>query len=87
MVKLEIPFIYWHGNRDRIMSIDFHPHTKLFVTGGSDSEYNSSFSNDSPEFKGYIKVKILMIYDYMVITHFFITDLGAQPLSRFRYKG
>ncbi len=34
-VKLEIPEIYWHGEKERILSIDFHPFYNLIITGGS----------------------------------------------------
>ncbi len=37
-MKIEIPQIFWHGNRDRIMSIDFYPNTNLLVTCGAESE-------------------------------------------------
>ncbi|MCQ2820079.1 MAG: hypothetical protein MJ252_22670, partial [archaeon] len=37
-MKVEIPQIYWHGDRDRIMSIDFYPHTNYLVTCGLEAE-------------------------------------------------
>ena len=46
-MRIEIPEIYWHGNKERIMSIDFFPFKKslghfqnkvIFITGGTDSE-------------------------------------------------
>lgn len=37
-MKVEIPQIYWHGDRDRIMSIDFYPNTNLLITCGAESE-------------------------------------------------
>ncbi len=37
-MKLETPEIYWHGNQERIMSIDFNPFDDTIVTAGSDSE-------------------------------------------------
>ncbi len=37
-MKIEIPQIFWHGNRDRIMSIDFYPNTNFLVTCGAESE-------------------------------------------------
>lgn len=46
-MRIEVPEIYWHGNKERIMSIDFFPFTSslscfqnkiVFVTGGTDSE-------------------------------------------------
>lgn len=37
-MKIEIPQIFWHGNRDRIMSIDFYPNSKNLITCGAESE-------------------------------------------------
>ena len=37
-MKVEIPEIFWHGDRDRIMSIDFYPNTNFLVTCGAESE-------------------------------------------------
>jgi hypothetical protein len=37
-MKIEIPQIYWHGDRDRIMSIDFYPNTNILVTCGAEVE-------------------------------------------------
>lgn len=37
-MKVEIPQIYWHGDRNRIMSLDFYPNSNLLVTCGSDNE-------------------------------------------------
>ena len=37
-MKIEIPLMYWHGNRDRIMSIDFYPNSNFLVTSGAESE-------------------------------------------------
>ena len=37
-MRVEIPQIFWHGNRDRIMSIDFYPNTNYLVTSGAESE-------------------------------------------------
>ncbi len=37
-MRIEIPFIHWHGNRDRIMSIDFYPNSNLLVTCGAEAE-------------------------------------------------
>ena len=37
-MRIEIPQIFWHGNRDRIMSIDFYPNTNYLVTSGAESE-------------------------------------------------
>ena len=42
-MKIEFPEIYWHGYKERIMSIDFYPFSNFFVTGGSDSEFNMGF--------------------------------------------
>ena len=37
-MHVEIPQIFWHGNRDRIMSIDFYPNSNYLVTSGAESE-------------------------------------------------
>ena len=37
-MRIEIPQIFWHGNRDRIMSIDFYPNSNLLITSGAESE-------------------------------------------------
>ena len=37
-MKVEIPQIHWHGDRDRIMSIDFYPNSNILVTAGGESE-------------------------------------------------
>lgn len=37
-MKVEIPQIYWHGDRDRIMAIDFFPNSNLLATCGGENE-------------------------------------------------
>lgn len=37
-MKIEIPLIFWHGNRDRIMSIDFYPNSNFLVTCGAEAD-------------------------------------------------
>lgn len=37
-MKIEIPQIFWHGNRDRIMSLDFYPNTNYLFTCGAEAE-------------------------------------------------
>lgn len=37
-MRVETPTIYWQGNSDTIMSIDFMPANNLFVTCGPDGE-------------------------------------------------
>lgn len=37
-MKLIIPNIVWHGDRERILAVTFHPILNLFMTGGSDCE-------------------------------------------------
>jgi hypothetical protein len=55
-MRLEIPEILWHGDKDRIMSIDFYPFKEslktfnkklIFVTGGT---------CEDPEDVGFVKV-------------------------------
>ena len=40
-MRIEIPQIFWHGNRDRIMSIDFYPNSNYLVTCGAEIEEKS----------------------------------------------
>lgn len=35
-MRVELPEIYWHGDRERIMSLDFIAADSLLVTGGAD---------------------------------------------------
>jgi hypothetical protein len=37
-MRIEIPQIYWHGDRERIMSIDFYPNSNILVTCGAEVE-------------------------------------------------
>jgi hypothetical protein len=37
-MRIEIPQIFWHGNRDRILSIDFYPNSNIIVTCGAEEE-------------------------------------------------
>lgn len=37
-MKVEIPQIHWHGDRDRILSIDFYPNSNFLFTCGGESE-------------------------------------------------
>ena len=37
-MRIEIPQIFWHGNRDRIMSIDFYPNSNIIVTCGAEED-------------------------------------------------
>jgi hypothetical protein len=39
IMSVKVPEIYWHGNKERIMSIDFQPESNYLITGGSDSEF------------------------------------------------
>ena len=58
-MKIELPEINWHGQMQRIMSVDFHPFMNIFVTGGSDDPTKADTDDEDNEFiddKGYIKV-------------------------------
>ena len=37
-MRIEIPQIFWHGDRDRIMAIDFYPNSNFLVTCGAEIE-------------------------------------------------
>lgn len=52
-MRIEIPQIFWHGNRDRILSIDFYPNSNIIVTCGAEEE------------KMWIKVIYFIIYIVM----------------------
>ena len=43
-MRLDIPDIYWHGPKDRILSLTFHPSGETLVTAGTvDSEGQKTF--------------------------------------------
>jgi hypothetical protein len=60
-MKLESPDTVHHGDKDRIMCVDFHPFCSIFVTGGGDSLYHDKdFDTESSDFRleiGFIKVR------------------------------
>jgi len=35
-MRIESPDISWHGEKDRVLAIDFHPFTNEVATAGSD---------------------------------------------------
>lgn len=37
-MKLYIPSMVWHGERERVLALSFHPYMNLLVTGGSDGQ-------------------------------------------------
>jgi hypothetical protein len=45
-MSVKVPEIYWHGNKERIMSLDFQPETNTLITGGSDSEFQTGFMKE-----------------------------------------
>ena len=45
-MSVRVPEIYWHGNKERIMSIDFVPGTSTLITGGSDSEMQTGYMKE-----------------------------------------
>jgi chromatin assembly factor 1 subunit B len=53
-MKIELPEIFWHGDRERIMSLDFSP-SSLLVTAGADLSTNIYIRlwqvSFSPEFR------------------------------------
>lgn len=53
-MNLIIPEIYWHGERERILTITIHPTLNLLLTGGSDSVVAEK--DNSEDFVGYIKM-------------------------------
>lgn len=42
-MKIELPEIYWHGDKERIMTLDFSPLHNQLLTGGTDSQNLSGF--------------------------------------------
>lgn len=57
-MKLERPFIVWHGQYQRILTLDVHPFVNLLVTGGSDEDVYEGEDLEFEEEIGYIKVRI-----------------------------
>lgn len=55
-MKLERPFIVWHGQYQRILTLDVHPFVNLLVTGGSDEDVYEGEDLEFEEEIGYIKV-------------------------------
>ncbi|EAS00369.1 chromatin assembly factor 1 subunit FAS2 (macronuclear) [Tetrahymena thermophila SB210] len=55
-MKLERPFIVWHGQYQRIVTLDVHPFINLLVTGGSDEEVYEGEDLEFEEEIGYIKL-------------------------------
>lgn len=51
-MQLVIPNMIWHGDRERILTIAFHPYMNQLVTGGSDEKQ----TEDEEEDQGYIKI-------------------------------
>ena len=45
-MSVKVPEIYWHGNKERIMSLDFQPDTNTLITAGSDSEFQAGFMKE-----------------------------------------
>ena len=37
-MKHELLQVYWHGDKQRIMTADFFPNSNLLITGGPDEE-------------------------------------------------
>lgn len=37
-MRIDSPEMGWHGQKDRILSIDFHPFNNEFASGGSDEQ-------------------------------------------------
>lgn len=48
-MQIKLPMILWHGSKERILSLDFHPFTNELVTGGSD-EYNPKETSEADGF-------------------------------------
>jgi len=43
-MRLELPDIYWHGPKDRILSLTFSPNGDTLITSGTiDSETQRTF--------------------------------------------
>ena len=58
-MKLERPYIVWHGKYQRILTIDVHPFLNLLVTGGTDDDVYEGEDLELEEDIGYIKVFII----------------------------
>jgi WD40 repeat protein len=46
-MKLYIPSMVWHGEKERILTLAFHPFMNLLVTGGSDGQ--KGFEEDAKQ--------------------------------------
>lgn len=57
-MKLVIPNIVWHGERERIMALAIHPTQNLLLTGGSDSRVEEE--DNTNEDVGVIKMWTLI---------------------------
>jgi hypothetical protein len=60
-MRIEIPQIFWHGNRDRILSIDFYPNSNIIVTCGAEEEKMWIKVNLSHLINSYGKLKKLAL--------------------------
>ena len=54
-MKHTSPDIAWHGEKQRILSIDFHPFSNEFVTAGSQEKIFSE-EKDADHFAGCVKI-------------------------------
>lgn len=53
-MRIDSPNIGWHGLKDRILSIDFHPHSNELASAGSDDK---KFMEEEREgYEGCIKI-------------------------------
>lgn len=43
-MRFDVPEMYWHGNKERILSLDFSPKGDMLITAGSVySDHNKTF--------------------------------------------
>ena len=57
-MKFDVPDIYWHGPKERILSLDFSPQGDTLITAGSiDSDNNRTFMRVR-----YIKFEMISIF-------------------------
>lgn len=53
-MKLVIPNIVWHGEKERIMTLAIQPNTNLLLTGGTDARISEE--DNTAEEVGVIKM-------------------------------
>jgi hypothetical protein len=64
-MKVETPQIYWQGDREAIMSIDFLPFSDFFATCGYDSEESMFIRFWQWEHKGRFTLRTISFHAFV----------------------